>query len=100
MFALRAGIIDSRSVNGGLCWSDKGAYALVLRGRDEIKCESPEKFTYKCQQNDRGMFRLTAKCHERDRCYIRVLRTHALYSMWAPVAGIRYDGMFELSTLF
>ncbi|KAF2663683.1 hypothetical protein BT63DRAFT_483869 [Microthyrium microscopicum] len=96
LFAFRDGIIDSRSVDGGLCWSGRGCYAIVLRGRDEINCQYPDKFTYDCQHNDRGMFRLTAKCHERDRCFVRVLRTHALYSLWAPVAGIRYDGMYKV----
>jgi hypothetical protein len=86
-------MIDSKCVSGGICYNQHGAYALVLRGKDEIKSDSPEKFTYRCRTNDPGAFRLTSKCHERDKCYIRVLRTHALHSLWAPVAGIRYDGM-------
>src|ERR1700753_3499630 len=97
MFAFRDGIIDSESVNGGICYNKDGAYAIVLRSSDEIYSETPDKFTYKCRPNDPGMFRLTSKCHERDRSAVRVMRTQGLYSIWAPKAGVRYDGLLEVS---
>jgi hypothetical protein len=100
MFALRDGIIDRYCVNGGICYNralsgeqKRSAYAVVLRGSDEIGGESPYRFTYRCHQNDRGMFRLTSKRHTCERCLVRVLRTHSLSSLNAPVAGIRYDGL-------
>jgi hypothetical protein len=92
MFALRDGIIDNKCVNGGICCDDKTAYALVMREADEIQADNPSDIVYKCRLGDARCFRLIQVC--RDRRPIRVLRSHSLASLWAPVAGVRYDGLY------
>ena len=93
MFAFRDGIIDSNCINGGICYDKKGAYAVVLKAADESQAENPKFFTYRCRKYDAGVFRMTSP-HLRATTRVRVLQvSHALSSLWAPVAGIRYDGM-------
>lgn len=92
MFAFREGIIDLRCANGGICYNSQGAYAVVIRGDDEARANSPKSFTYRCRPQDRGRFRLTSADH-RSRHVIRVLRSHGMTSSWAPRVGLRYDGL-------
>lgn len=96
MFTFRDGLIDGQTLRGGICYNQHGAYAIVLCDEDERNCDSPQKFTYRCRPNEPGAFKLTARCYERDNNLIRVFRTHALHSLWAPTAGIRFDGMWVL----
>lgn len=91
MFAFHAGIIDAGSTDGGICANNEKAVAIVLNGSDEIGT-SAANFTYRCQPNDRGRYRLTS-AEWRARCPIRVLRSHSQASLWAPRAGIRYEGL-------
>jgi hypothetical protein len=93
MFAFRDGIIDAASINGGITYDAHGAYAIVLRSDEEINAPTPHSFTYRCKQNDPGIWRLTMP-QPREKTRVRVLRSHALSSLWAPVAGIRYDGVY------
>jgi hypothetical protein len=93
MFAFRAGIIDGSCVEGGICFDDKGAYAIVMKGSDERDSTCPDSFTYRCNQQDKGRFRLTSATF-RSRYGIRVLRSHSLVSMYRPQAGLRYDGLY------
>lgn len=93
MFAFRDGIIDDKCIDGGICFNELGAYAVVLTDADEEKSPSPDEFTYKCQTGDRGRFRLTA-ADFRSRNPVRVLRSNNLSSLWAPRAGLRYDGLY------
>jgi hypothetical protein len=72
----------------------------VLRGDREWDSPHPSAFKYHCDTHDHGRFRLTS-AHARS-CYpIRVFRDHWSKSLWAPRAGIRYDGLFvqHLSSL-
>lgn len=98
LFAHHSGIIDLESTEGGVCYDENGAYALVLRDSGEIEASSEKYFTYRCKQGDKGKYRLTA-ADARSRCPVRVLRCHSLNSMWGPRAGIRYEGLsvFSLS---
>ncbi|KAF2087127.1 hypothetical protein K490DRAFT_57197 [Saccharata proteae CBS 121410] len=96
MFAFYAGIIDLACTDGGICANPKGAYAIVMKGADEIYTDSPDVFRYRCHSDDPGRFRLTA-ADFRSRYPIRVLRSHTLTSMWAPRAGIRYDGLHMIT---
>jgi hypothetical protein len=91
MFALRDGIIDSQCVNGGICCDDRAAFAVVMRETEEIQADSPSNIVYKCRLGDDRCFRLMQVC--RDGRPVRVLRSHSLASLWAPVAGVRYDGL-------
>lgn len=92
MFAFRDGIIDDRSTDGGICYDSTGAYAILMTDQDDI-CEStPDRFTYVCSNSDRGRFRLTAADHK-SRHPIRILRSHAMKSLWNPHVGLRYDGL-------
>lgn len=92
MFAFHAGIISLDCTDGGICADKKGAYAVVMRGTDEVTTETPDKFKYRCNSGDPGRFRMTAadfSC----RYPIRVLRSHTLHSLWAPKSGLRYEGL-------
>src|SRR6186713_1241275 len=91
MLAFREGIIDQISTNGGIVANQNSAYALVMKDSDEVEQGSSYKFTYRCKPHDPGRFRLTAADY-RSRHPVRVLRSHSSSSMWAPRAGIRYEG--------
>jgi hypothetical protein len=97
MFALRDGIIDSQCVNGGICCDDRAAFALVMRETEEIQAENPSNIVYRCRLGDASCFRLIHVC--RDGRPVRVLRSHSLASLWAPVAGVRYEGLYVLHDL-
>jgi hypothetical protein len=98
LFAFRDGIIDDKCTDGGICYNELGAFAVVLKDADEENSPSPDKFTYKCRADDRGRFRLTAADFQ-SRYHVRVLRSNTLSSLWAPRAGIRYDGLFVYLSL-
>jgi hypothetical protein len=99
LFAFRDGIISSKCTDGGIVFTQNGAYALVMRGDDETNAPSPDKFTYRCRVSDAGRFRLTSGDF-RSRYPVRVLRDHRLASLWAPRAGIRYDGLSEFDMIW
>ncbi|KAI8932902.1 hypothetical protein NX059_010379 [Plenodomus lindquistii] len=95
LFAHHAGIIGLEACEGGTTFDKNGAYALVLKGTGEFDAGSHEKFTYRVPQNDKGKFRLTAAT-PKSRDPIRVLRSHSINSIWAPTAGIRYEGLYSV----
>ncbi|KAJ9638348.1 hypothetical protein H2201_002732 [Coniosporium apollinis] len=95
LFAFHDGIIDVKSADGGICADKNGAYAIVLKGSDEVDGISPYTFTYRCKSDDPGRFRLTS-AHSNSRNPVRVLRSHTLSSLWAPRTGIRYDGQYKV----
>lgn len=70
----------------------KGAYAVLLTGTDEVSSSTPEKFVYRARNSNKGRYRLTAATID-SRHPVRILRSHALRSLWSPRAGIRYDGL-------
>jgi len=92
VFAFRDGIIDKKSMAGRVCHNNRSAFALVLKdGEEDVSTDDPNSFIYKTTQN-RGFFYLTyPKSVDRNHG-IRIFRTHTLSSLWAPVAGFRYDG--------
>lgn len=92
LFACHAGIIDLRCAEGGICYDEKGAYAVVLSSATEAEGRSPNTFTYRCKPGDKGRYRLTAAGYK-SHPPLRVLRSHNLGSLWAPRLGIRYEGM-------
>ena len=92
MFAFRDGIIDDECTDGGICYNEQGAYAIVMKDSDEKDGLSPNSFTYICRPQGPGRYFLTsAKTPRRP---IRILRSHTLSSLYAPQAGLRYDGLF------
>jgi len=92
MFAFRDGIIDDRCTDGGICYNSTGAYAILMTDFDEICDSTPDRFTYVCNNSDRGRFRLTAGDFK-SRHTIRILRSHAMKSLWSPRVGLRYEGL-------
>ncbi|GME25113.1 protein stu1 [Neofusicoccum parvum] len=96
IFAFHAGVIDLNCTGGGICADKKGAYAVVMKGADEIYTESPDKFRYRCKSNDPGRFRMTS-ADFRSTYPIRVLRSHTLNSLWSPRSGIRYEGLHKIT---
>jgi hypothetical protein len=91
MFAFHEGIIDQHCTDGGIVADKNGAYAIVMKDSDEIEEGVPSRFVYRCKPNDSGRFRLTAATSV-SRIPVRVLRSHSSSSMWAPRAGLRYEG--------
>jgi hypothetical protein len=93
VFAFRDGIIDKKSMAGRICHNSRTAFAIVLRDAEEkMSADNPNQFVYRISQKDRGFFCLTNP-KSIDRTHgVRVYRTHALSSLWAPAAGFRYDG--------
>ncbi|KAF2816147.1 uncharacterized protein BDZ99DRAFT_542388 [Mytilinidion resinicola] len=96
LFAFRAGIINLETTEGGICFDSQGAYAILLRDSDEVDGSSPSAFIYRCRTNNPGRFRLTSADYK-SRYPVRVLRSHNLTSLWAPRAGVRYDGLHKIS---
>ena len=92
LFAFKDGIIDSAGPSGGIVADADGAYALLMTDEEEVSGPSPEAFTYRARNYDRGRYRLTAATRE-SKQPIRILRGHSLRSFWAPKAGVRYDGL-------
>lgn len=69
-----------------------GAYAVLMTSDEEVNAPSPDIFTYRARNYDRGRYRLTAASRE-SRQPVRILRAHGLRSLWAPKAGVRYEGL-------
>lgn len=92
MYAFRDGILDSGSASTSIVYDKKAAYGLVLSHEDELNSPDPSRFTYRSSPHDIGRYRLTAATTA-SRHPIRVLRSHTLRSLWAPRAGLRYDGL-------
>lgn len=63
-----------------------------MTNTEEADGTSPHAFTYRCRNDGRGRYRLTAASPD-SRHPVRILRGHSLRSFWAPKAGIRYDGL-------
>ncbi|OQN97653.1 hypothetical protein B0A48_16517 [Cryoendolithus antarcticus] len=97
LFALKAGIIDSADPKGGIVADAKGAYAVLMSGEDEIRGETAEEFTYRAREGDKGRYRLTAATVD-SRQPVRILRSHNLRSFFSPVAGVRYEGLFRVTS--
>ncbi|KAF2104593.1 hypothetical protein NA57DRAFT_70799 [Rhizodiscina lignyota] len=95
MLAFRDGIIDCKSTDGGICVDKHGAYAILMKDDDEIASSNPHRFTYRCRPTDKGRYKLTA-ANFNSRHPIRILRSHSLSSLWAPRAGVRYDGLYRV----
>jgi hypothetical protein len=95
LFAMHSGIIDSRCLDGGVCYDQNGSYAVVLTKDSEERGEAPHRFTYRCDENDRGRFRLTSGDF-RTRYPVRVLRCGNLKSIWSPRVGVRYEGLYRV----
>ncbi|KAF2194884.1 hypothetical protein K469DRAFT_650869, partial [Zopfia rhizophila CBS 207.26] len=96
LFAHHSGIIDLAATEGGICFDDFGAYAVLLKDSDEVEGPTPSNFTYRCHRKDKGRFRLTS-ADFKSRYLVRVLRSHNLNSLWAPRAGVRYDGLYRVA---
>lgn len=92
LFALKDGIIDSAEDTGRIVADGEGAYAILMTKTEEVIAPSPDIFTYRARINDRGRYRLTAATRD-SRQPVRILRAHGLRSLWAPKAGVRYDGL-------
>ncbi|KAF2011104.1 hypothetical protein BU24DRAFT_472249 [Aaosphaeria arxii CBS 175.79] len=95
LFASHAGIIDSATTDGGVCYDRDGAYAVLLKDASEIEALTENAFTYRCGTHDKARFCLTSATW-RSRFPIRVLRSHSLNSEWAPKAGVRYEGLYRV----
>lgn len=91
IFAYHDGIISSPDPKGGITADSEGAYAITLTHIDNIDDKQSE-FKYKIRNDDPGRFRLINNFLP-VKAPIRVLRSHTLRSTYAPVAGIRYDGL-------
>lgn len=86
--ALRDGIVgsDFETTTTG----PYGVTALTMLTGTEIKCPEPDTFKY-VKRGNLKQIHLSLMRHTGKK--IRVLRGFTLRSMYAPSAGIRYDGL-------
>lgn len=77
--------------NDGITANEDGAYAVVMTDEEEIESGREGVIFYKASSTDPGRFQLMKNLTSR--APVRILRTWKLKSIWAPKAGIRYDGL-------
>lgn len=92
LYAYRDGIIDRWDPKGGIVADGQGAYAVLMTDNDEVSSISADRFTYRSKEDDGGRYKLTA-ADVKSRHPVRILRSHTLRSLYAPRAGVRYDGL-------
>jgi len=92
LLAFRDGIIDSAEPRYGIIADTDGAYAILMTDQDEEASPTPDAFTYRARNDDKGRYRLTNGTSA-SRGQVRILRSHTLRSFWSPRAGVRYDGL-------
>ncbi|KAL8825834.1 MAG: hypothetical protein Q9170_007640 [Blastenia crenularia] len=93
--ACRDGIIDN--TNDQITADDDGAYAIVMTQHAETHNSKDESCSYTSHASERGVFKLMSTINGEHRNPIRVLRSWRLQSALAPVAGIRYDGLYRVT---
>lgn len=97
IFAFRAGIIDSPDPHGGVVADPDGLYGLTLTGHDDLRNDNGDQFRYVVRKGDKNQATLLrAILHPKPS--IRVLRSHTLRSSFSPIAGIRYDGLYKITS--
>lgn len=82
-------MIDDSS--DGITANEDGAYAVVMTDEEEVESGREGVIFYKASSRDPGRFQLMKNMTNRGP--VRILRTGRLKSIWAPKAGIRYDGL-------
>ena len=93
--AYHAGIIDNPY--GFISADRKVAFAILLTHDQEVQLDSREdSIRYYPSFDDRCRVKLMQTISGDDRKAVRVLRSARLLSPVAPVAGIRYDGLYVL----
>ncbi|KAI9875977.1 MAG: hypothetical protein M1830_007618 [Pleopsidium flavum] len=90
--AFRDGMLDDS--NDGITADEDGAYAIVMTDQEEIDTGRVGVIIYQAFSTDPGRFRLMKNITSRAR--VRVLRSWRLKSTWAPKAGLRYDGLYQV----
>lgn len=92
--AFRDGIIDETS--WGITADEHGAYAIVIKGNEESTTATDGLIRYSTSGSDPGVIKLTRTILSNVRGVVRVLRSWKLQSPLAPVAGLRYDGLYRV----
>ncbi|MCJ1468545.1 hypothetical protein MMC07_007174 [Pseudocyphellaria aurata] len=92
--AFRDGIIDETSL--GITANEHRAFAIVLTGKEEFMTDTDGLIRYSTSGSDPGVFKLTKTVLGHVRGVVRVLRSWKLKSPLAPVAGLRYDGLYRV----
>ncbi|KAI9721835.1 MAG: hypothetical protein M1812_002171 [Candelaria pacifica] len=92
-YAYLDGIIDDS--RDGITADEEGAYAILLGKDQEIDSGRPDMIVYKATSIDRGKFMLMRNL--KSRLCVRILRSWKQDSVWAPRAGVRYDGLYAVT---
>ncbi|KAF1986907.1 hypothetical protein K402DRAFT_463414 [Aulographum hederae CBS 113979] len=96
VFAFRDGVIDSNCIDGGICFDTAGAYAIVLHELEEMEGSTQDVIFYQAKKDDVGRYKLTS-ADFKSRYPLRIFRTHKMVSFWAPVVGVRYEGLYTVT---
>ena len=94
--AFRDGIIDETS--HAITADNHGAYAIVLNGAQEQGLCPDGQFKFHAALDDPGVLKMTKTMSSDTDPVVRLLRSWKLRSKLAPKAGLRYDGLYVLST--
>ncbi|KAL8805975.1 MAG: hypothetical protein Q9182_001632 [Xanthomendoza sp. 2 TL-2023] len=93
--ACRDGIIDN--LHYRITADNRIAYAIAMTQGNEKNVSKNGSSSYTPFPNDVGAFKLMATISGGERGKIRVLRSWRLQSPYAPAAGIRYDGLYQVT---
>ncbi|KAL8685033.1 MAG: hypothetical protein Q9224_006008 [Gallowayella concinna] len=93
--ACRDGIIDN--LHYQITADHRIAYAISMTQGNEENVSEDGSSSYTPQPNDAGAFKLMNTISSEERGKIRVLRSWRLQSPYAPAAGIRYDGLYQVT---
>ncbi|KAL8818182.1 MAG: hypothetical protein Q9223_003124 [Gallowayella weberi] len=93
--ACRDGIIDN--LHYQITADHRIAYAIAMTQGNEKNVSKDGSSSFTPLPNDDGVFKLMATINGGERAKIRVLRSWRLQSPNAPAAGIRYDGLYQVT---
>lgn len=90
--ACRDGIIDNP--HSCVTSDEDVAYAITMTQHTETNDSKDDSCSFTPRPNDPGAFKLMATINGEQRNPVRVLRSWRLHSSLAPIAGLRYDGLY------
>ncbi|KAI4225381.1 MAG: hypothetical protein L6R36_003961 [Xanthoria steineri] len=93
--ACKDGIVDN--LHYRITTDNRVAYAITMTQGKESNVSTDGRSSYTPYANDPGAVKLMATIGGEQRSTVRVLRSWRLRSSLAPVAGLRYDGLYRVT---
>ncbi len=95
--AFRDGIISTP--NASITANRHTAFAIIMRGSQEVATETKTGvLQYEAPYQDSGVFKLMNTISSSEREAVRVLRDCSSGSPVAPIGGLRYDGLYRITS--